>query len=293
MADATQLLKTLWWKSSAPARRLRRGRPVRRTVQGVTLWMPGEHELPGYAVVFPDYGQNLVRVARALGEAGTEFTMVDVGANIGDSMLQVRAAVPGATVLGVEGDPYYLPFLHRNTAGDERLLVEPSLLLLDAQVGAELRATRSRGTTRFEVAEAGDSAGTVSVREFVDRYAGLPPVRLVKSDTDGFDTRLVPVLAREYAAHTPALFFEYDERLSRLAGDEDPAHVFEALAGLGYDRFVLWDNLGRPLEVVGPDDVARALADLRAAVESGSYAYWDVAAVHADDPAGARVVAGA
>src|SRR6478609_8505601 len=115
--------------------RLRRAWPdrvVRREVQGVELFLPWSHRLPDYAERFPAYGQNLVAVAEAVArdEVGP-FVMVDVGANVGDSALQVLAKVD-ARVLCVEGDEYWLDYLHRNVDGEPRVRIVPALVLPDA-----------------------------------------------------------------------------------------------------------------------------------------------------------------
>ena len=262
-------------------------RPVTRDVQGTRLRMPWEHRLPDLTMRHPAYGQNLVELARGLGHE--DFSMIDVGANIGDSAKQVRAAQPSAWVLCVEGDPHYLPFLRHNVRDDPQVVIEASLLMPDDSPVANVSPRRSRGTTRFQESSTSGSLPLLSVRALPDRLAGLPPVRLIKSDTDGFDTVLVPALAASFAETRPLLFFEYDEALSRQAGDPVPAATLTRLVELGYATVAVWDNFGTAL---GHTDLADAalLDRLHADVAAGLYNYWDLAAAHRDDKHGTALL---
>src|SRR4051794_4587238 len=115
---------------SLPARIVRRAgwairdawpdRAVVRDVQGVRMTLPWSHRLPDYARVMPAYGQNLVRLAELLGAGEAPLTVLDVGANVGDSTLQILSATE-ATVLCVEADGYFLDYLHRNVDSDSRV----------------------------------------------------------------------------------------------------------------------------------------------------------------------------
>jgi FkbM family methyltransferase len=264
-------------------------RTVVRDVQGVRLTMPWCHRLPEYARVFPTYGQNLVDLAVGLGEIDKPLGVIDVGSNIGDSAVQVLAKVD-ARVLCVEADPEYLPYLERNVGSDDRCVIEFGLLVADTAEASGLGAVRKGGTTRFVQGSAGGAAPALGVAELPARHSELPPIRLVKSDTDGYDTTLIPALARAYAKSRPVLFFEYDHDLTRKAGKPDPAGVWAELRIIGYSHVGIWDNFGNSLQVLPIDEVPARAAVLDKSVADRGYNYWDVAAVHADDDAGSAAV---
>jgi FkbM family methyltransferase len=267
-------------------RRLFPNRRVRRCVQGVTLTLPWSHRLPDYAETLPGYGQNLVAMATILGEmeAPGRMSIIDVGANVGDSAVQVLNAVD-ADVICVEGDPYWLPFLRENTAGDPRVHVVRAMLLPSSQDGPKrFNTLRANGTTRF-VPGGGKDAGSTTTPELLRASQhDLAPMRLIKSDTDGFDVRLLPDLARAYADTLPVLFFEFDPPLARETGDRNPERIWGELIALGYERCVVWDNFGGLLgswSTVELTDVAEVLDH---SFEERGYHYWDVAAIHSNDP---------
>jgi FkbM family methyltransferase len=263
-------------------------RPVTRTVQGVEMVLPWSHRLPDYARVEPEYGQNLPRLAAALAKHdGRPVVTIDIGANVGDSALQILDAAPGS-VLCVEGDDAFLEFLHRNVDARDDVAVEPSLLLPYAD-DVDLAPVRGGGTTRFEPGQSTDTMPTITVDELRKRHPDFDQVRLVKSDTDGYDVTLVPAVARTWADTRPVLFFEYHHDLTRLAG-YDPLTVWDELAGLGYAHVRVWDNGSRPVGSYPIEEMVERSAYLDTPLEERPYHFWDVAVVHQDDEAGLQAV---
>lgn len=259
-------------------------RSVRRHVQGVDMWLPWSHRLPDYARLAPSYGQNLVELAALLAVDGTPLTVVDVGANIGDSTLQILNATE-SRVLCVEADGFFLDYLHRNVGDDPRVTIEASLLEPGDSVDAVQKApVRVGGTTRFEPGTSSETAPTVSTSELRRRHPDLDQLRLVKSDTDGYDVVLVPALARAWSESSPVLFFEYDHVLSRVAGNH-PILVWDELAKLGYSEVAVWDFSGQPLGRMAVDDISVAARVLDGTPAGRSHDYWDVAVAHRDDEA--------
>ena len=259
-------------------------RKVVRDVQGVRMVLPWSHRLPDYAAASASYGQNLVDLARLLAET-SPLKVMDIGANVGDSALQILHAADG-NVLCIEGDPAYLEFLHLNVDKDDRIAVVEALLAV-GEAGERTKAVRTGGTTRFVSGDADDAMPSVTPAALRAEFPGFADLRLVKSDTDGYDISLVPVVAEEWADARPVLFFEYDPYLIRLAG-LDPLAVWPRLQELGYTDIAVWDNGGTPVGRMTTATIVERAAGLddipgdRPAARS----YWDVALVHADDDLG-------
>jgi FkbM family methyltransferase len=248
--------------------------------------MPRSHQLPKYARHFATYGQNLVHLASNLGQERTPLGIVDVGANIGDSAAQILAKVD-ARILCIEADPEYLPYLERNV--DDRCVIEFALLVTDAAAAAGLGAVRKRGSTHFSTDGTGCAADPLLVSDLPGRHPDLPPIRLIKSDTDGHDTALIPALAQAYPSSRPVLFFEYHPGMTRDAGN-DPSAVWPQLAGAGYSFVGIWNNYGEPLQIVPISELPALAGVLELPLAERGYHYWDVAAVHAEDDAGRRAL---
>lgn len=271
-------------------------RKVVRTVQGVEMTLPWAHRLPDYAVDHPLYGQNLVELARALSLPGEPLTMLDIGANVGDSALQVLDVTDGRIVC-VEADAYYVDYLRTNVGSRADCRIEPSVLVpaSDGHGGeaadgsVRVSSVRKGGTARL-VPDAGSSAvPAVTPAQLRDRHPWLADLRLVKSDTDGYDVSLIPAVAAEFTERKPVLFFEYDLSLSRRAG-HDPRAVWPTLAALGYTDVAIWGHFGDArgrTTVLAMDAATDLLAEEGPAWQRP---YWDVAVVHGEDRAGLAAI---
>jgi FkbM family methyltransferase len=263
-------------------------RPVKRTVQGVDMVLPWSHRLPDYARTEPEYGQNLPRLTAALAaREGQQVVAIDIGANVGDSALQMLAAAP-VKILCVEGDQVFLDFLHTNVDAISDVAIEPALLLPYAD-DVSMAPVRAGGTTRFEPGQSENTLPTVTTAALRTRHPDFDQVRLVKSDTDGYDISLVPAVARTWADTKPVLFFEYDPTLTRLAGF-DPLDVWSELTDLGYRHVRVWDNGSRPIGTYLIDEMVEQSAALDVPLEQRLYHFWDVAVVHGDDEPGLQAV---
>jgi FkbM family methyltransferase len=250
------------------------------------LTLPWSHRLPDYAEDFPGYGQNLVALATVIGETASprRISIIDVGANVGDSALQILNSVD-VDVVCVDGDPYWLPFLRENTARDPRVHVVHAMLLPSAQDGPKRFTTvRTAGTTRFIPGGETEASSTTSAESLRASLPELAPMRLIKIDTDGFDVRLLPGLARAYADTVPVLFFEFDPPMARETGDPSPERIWGELIALGYQRCVVWDNFGGLLGSWPTAELPDVAAILEHSLEERGYHYWDVAAIHGTDP---------
>lgn len=248
------------------------------------MQMPWSHRLPDYTGGDSPYGQNLVQLAALLHDETGPVVVIDVGANIGDSALQIAAATE-AVVICVEADPYYLGYLAANTAGDDRFEVAEALLVPSAaDEEASRKAVRVGGTTRFVSAQDdGDSSRAITPAMLRQAHPRSARLRLVKSDTDGYDVAIVPAVVREWADRSPVVFFEYDPGITRDAGLV-PERVWHDLAELGYRDVAIWGNGGHPLGRATVTDMPSLSTDLdrteRARYEAR---YWDVAVAHQDD----------
>jgi FkbM family methyltransferase len=279
--------RRLYLKVNAPWRKVLSKRTVHRHVQGVDLYMPWSHLLPDFAGARSWYGQNLVALAAALNhpESGSDDPMnvIDIGANIGDSAAQIIAKT-NARVLCVEGDPYWAEYLHKNLDNNPRAVLEEVLLTPDEQSGGTSSPVRAKGTTRFVQSDSKHGAlPALSTQALRKKHPEFDRVRLIKSDTDGFDPVLVPAAAEAWRDSAPVLFFEFDPILAKVAGNNDPAAMWGQLADLGYSDLIIWDNTGDPLGQLPIERAAEegALLDPRP-VKLGYY-FWDVAARHTDD----------
>ena len=88
---------------------------VERRIGEFNLRMQRGHVLPIKLAKFPNYSANLPRIAALLVEKYPGMTLVDVGANIGDTVALVRSKVT-CPIVCIEGDKEFFSLLRSDSA---------------------------------------------------------------------------------------------------------------------------------------------------------------------------------
>jgi FkbM family methyltransferase len=252
---------------------------VRYVLDGSALLIPLSHLLPQIRRNYPDYSRNVGRIAAHVFGAHPEGRMVDVGANIGDTVAIVRAAGVRAPIVCVEGEPGFLRVLEANLAGPLGKDVSIERCFAGESEGEIAGAVQTNQGTASIVGGAG---AAIRVRTIDAIAAGGPPVRLLKIDTDGFDAKVIRGSAGVIARDRPAIFLEYDPDFMARVGD-DGREVLRLLGRAGYGPVIAYDNHGRYL--LHADAANESLwNDLHTYYTGrGGEAYMDLCAVHASD----------
>jgi FkbM family methyltransferase len=267
-------------------------KPVRRTIRGVEMQLPRRHGLPIYARPGSLYAQNLVDMARLLAEKEGQLCLLDIGANVGDSALFVLDQAD-AYIVCVEPDPMWIGYLEDNVGSLENVAIEPSVLVgpdVDTSEGLAL-VHEDVGTSHVARVSDGSGLPMITTTELLEKYPRLADVRLVKSDTDGYDVMLVPALAEAFLPSRPVIFFEFDPRPTAEATPElEPNDIWDVLIGFGYEQAVVWDNGGTVVGAWPAAELTERSKVLELSPKERGYGFWDVAVAHRDDPVGLDVL---
>lgn len=269
--------------SALRAARLRVGDPpVAYALDGTDLLLPLSHLLPVHRAANPDYSRNLGEVVAAVAALRPEATVVDIGANVGDSVAIIRAR-SGAAVLCIEGDEQFLPYLRQNLAGAADVEIVDRYVATSADPGNRAVVERSGGTARLVASDDGDVTSAQPLHEILRQHDRFRRPSVLKIDTDGHDASILRTAEDVLRDARPVLFFEHDPAMAAAVGAPDPAGVFDLLIGLGYATFVLYDNKGPRLEVLHDGDLDALIARSAALAPDSELPYLDVCAVHRDD----------
>jgi FkbM family methyltransferase len=246
-------------------------------LNGRSLALPLSHDLPNNRRVAPIYGDNLRRLCEFLRERRGRLTMIDVGANVGDSWA-LSSPVEGDRYLLVEASERWSRLLERNATGAPgvtrvRAMVSDRCERVSATVVVE------QGNGRIEIGgRDAREIETVTVDVLVERHPEFAHADLLKVDVEGWDARVLRGAATLLRGRHPVLFFEHDP--AGTAG-EDGDRVFHELADLGYRRFLFYDHRGFLAAVVEAGEWER-VADLDAYATQLEHYYYDVCVFHAD-----------
>jgi FkbM family methyltransferase len=214
---------------------------VRTQLWGAPLLVRAGYHVPWIVQRNPLWSQSLVHAVTALDKR--PVSVIDVGANIGDSVAMLRQALPGACdFLCIEPDDEFYQLCQANTQVNSRVQIVQCFVgdSTDYAVGIV-----HRGIGTAETAILG-SGGKSPVRldqvaaEFACEHKGID---LIKIDTDGFDFKVIRSASGLIARWSPAIFFEWSAPEWEAKG-EKPLDVFDHLRGCGYEDFVFFADNG-------------------------------------------------
>lgn len=209
-----------------------------------TVRLPPQHLLPDYQKLHRHYDKFLPHLARYLDSAST---VIDVGANCGDTVAAMLQANATLHYICVEPDDRFFGYLDLNVRRMKTKQQGASILLHKALIGKAVSVAGlegSNGTSHAVVAQDGNSHGTISSCT-LDSMRSLPhmdSVRVLKSDVDGFDYDVIDSAEALIAEQSPILFFEcqFTDSDQRAAYQKTITRLSEC----GYREWTVFDNYG-------------------------------------------------
>lgn len=244
------------------------GKHTRIRFGDVEIMAPFEHPAVHWRYYPAEYNQNYLLVAKqALKKR--QGLIIDVGANIGDGVALLRGAGVGAPILAIEGADIWFGFLKSNAGGLPEVAVE-HVFLGSGEQESGYASDVERGTSKLVKGESGIE--TTSLDALLSRRKERPVV-LLKTDTDGFDARVLFGAKALLKEQHPVVFAEVDEALLREQGNSSQ-ELMEYLAECGYSFMTAWDHSGRSL---CSRPISQGVADLIASHPGYPMPYLDVA----------------
>ncbi len=275
---AGALWRRIWRKSV-----LSFSAPVRTRIHGRAVIANYGHSYPFYTRWFPGINQPIVElVYQASQVLGRPVSLVDVGANIGDTILLLDDACPGMVgeYACVEGEAEFFAYLRSNLghrAGGHFFRA----MLSD-------RTAEMAGLVRAHAGTASAYGDGLVEAVMLDALLDPPPfapVDLLKIDVDGYDGKVLLGARGLLRTQRPAVVFEWHPLFCRRVGAAWSDH-FDALAECGYTTLVWFTKYGAWSHFSSPADheAIGQLAEL--CLTSAAYPDWhyDVVALHERSP---------
>lgn len=224
---------------------------------------------------YPLTNSVITRIVAALSAADPNITMIDVGANCGDSATLAKLA-HDLPILCIEPDPHVFAFLKKNVcAFREVSLVQQ--YLGESSVLTHGFAVQKAGWNMTLVEDAsGQALSLKTLDEIAADWVGCQRLAFLKCDTEGFDVRILHGARRLLAESQPVVLFEYN-RETMTAGGEEGFRVFNYLENLGYGTALFYDAYGRFLAAADlqQQDLLKDFHDYAEAL-LGKVLYYDV-----------------
>jgi len=255
---------------------------VQVQVGNYKLFADAQHPIESYLAEYKYYSRNLPRIAQYLETKYPKYAIIDVGANIGDTIALLRSAGVNQLIYMVEGEPLYFDLLQKNLEQFTNAKAFQNFLGEDDLV-QEGAIETDRGTAKVNP--------NINKQIAIKKLDGLvaennfEQVKLLKIDTDGFDFKVLRGSFDFIKSHKPVIFFEY-VAIYLKEQDEHGTDTLYSLQQLGYNKAIYYDNFGKMLISTTLDNRQQIeqlfiyMSDL-----SGAFQYYDVCLFHTDDDA--------
>lgn len=266
-----------YWRTHRQRRFLRQGSITVR-VAGIDLEIPDDHPLPGFIAAQPLRDLCVGITARHVGGKYPGHTIIDIGANVGDTAAILAEHCPNPLLL-VEASDFFHGYLVRNL---EKIGNPTSIRKVLVADGSPITGELFHwgGTAEWK-----ESAGAASTP--TERLGDLTsdPVAMVKTDTDGHDFKILQSGIDWLAERKPVVLFE--SRIQNPADFSDLVTLIGDMHEAGYQGFVIWDDAGIHLlsttDHLAVIDVHRYLLKCLEKRTKRSISNYDVACFHACD----------
>ncbi|MDA3010037.1 MAG: FkbM family methyltransferase [Actinomycetota bacterium] len=210
-------------------------------INGLEIELDFSHALPDYQRIHPNYDKFLSEFVRFL---PSNSVVVDVGANVGDSLAAMAGSNDQLQYVCIEADPEFFEALNCNV---EALINQrPGLRVNTAMglVGRDVDAVALLGSSGTKRAVPG--AGSLTPKPLQELLNASETdesrLQLLKVDVDGYDWDVLGSAFDILKSQTPAIFFEcqfnsHDQLRSYQK-------LFRNLFTIGYSNYWFFDNFG-------------------------------------------------
>ena len=212
-------------------------------IRGKQLVLPVSHKLPIFLIDFPLYDTLPTRIADYLRVRDQTLLMVDVGANIGDTILACSRGAPSDQFLGVEANPEFVSYLKKNTSNLEGFLLVEAFCYSGEEKQAYVRIESTGGTARVLEDPNGFAITKKTLDEILTEHPQFEDFNFLKLDTDGSDFDILRGARKSIAVSLPIILMEYDV-FGNVNYVDDALDAIVSLAKVGYSTVIVYDNFG-------------------------------------------------
>lgn len=245
--------------------------------------------MPGYNIqavnyrLYPDLNASFGRLAKAIATKYPGMSVIDVGANVGDTIAVVKSEVD-VPLIGVEGDEITYSYLEKNSKQFTGVSIVKTFLgekSQDLQVNFEKSGWNA---TIIPDDKGGQQVAFKTLDEVISE-GGFDnrELRLLKVDVEGFDTIVLRGAGNIIRKHRPVVFFEYN-RQNMISINEDGLSTVLSFAELGYNKILFFDHKGTLMlaDSVKNKELVTYLHDYASSAKN-LIGYYDICLFHEQD----------
>lgn len=256
------------------------GRSKKVKVGNYELLANKDHSIEIFLNKYPHYSKNIARLAKAVTTKYLDFSIIDIGANIGDTVALIKSEV-NVPIICFEGNDSFFELLKTNL----KLFPEVKIYhkyLADKDGAKEMSADTNYGTSLLIESKQTSNEQILNFNtldSFFNQLLIPSESKLLKIDTDGYDLKILRGAKNFLSNVKPILFFELDKKLSK----EDEKPTLDYLIDLGYKYVLIYDNFGNLLLSMDLNiNISKQLVNY-SLIENAPILYYDIILFHRND----------
>ena len=252
-------------------------------ISGFTVKVNSNNPLSYWYKKYPQYNSELKRVSKLIISKYPQLGVIDIGANIGDTLCILKSAVT-AKFICIEGDPVVFKLLADNVSQFNDVTV------LNYFMGerTELIETgyEKDGWNSTLVPAEDNNKKTVhlhSLDDVLSDFEDIKDYKLLKIDTEGYDTKILRGSFNFLKKTMPVIFLEYNrDNMERIG--EKGIDVLDMLREIGYSIVLVYEGMGRFILSASLNDT-KMIRQLHGYIDGKKSAiyYFDLCVFHSSD----------
>lgn len=252
---------------------------IKYKIWGFDFKIPFSYNLPVILNNHTNYNTNLLRITTYVARKYTDVKLIDVGANIGDTVGLIKSKLD-IPILSIEGDKKYYDLLLENTKQFQNVVCKNYFLSdVSSFISGKLKTNLGTGSI---VMSDGNKIETVTLDNLIDRNEMFKNSKIIKIDTDGYDYKILRGSSDYLLNSKPVIFIEYDPVFHKLYG-EDSFFIFKFLEPMGYSKVIFYDNFGDYLVSLSINDLQKIYELTNYFTERNHLLYCDLCFFHSED----------
>jgi FkbM family methyltransferase len=252
-------------------------------VGNFNILMPGNNQQISLYKYFPNSNTQLARLAKNIIKKYSDAAMVDIGANVGDTIAVVRSLV-NIPIVAIEGDDLSYSFLLKNVVQFNEIYTLKQFLGEEKQ---DLKVSIEKEGWNNTILPDTNGNQTLELKTLdqvlFDEKLDHLKVKLLKLDTEGFDTIILRGCLNTMSNLKPILYFEYNGESMNAIG-ENGFDTIMLLKEYGYNNIYIFDCINNLIFSTTLDnkDALKQLHDY-AHTKNTMIPYFDICIFHSDD----------
>jgi FkbM family methyltransferase len=210
------------------------------------IYMPGNNPQLSTYKYLPTANDQLARLVECVAKKYSDLCVIDIGANVGDTIAVVKSLID-VPIIAVEGDATSYKFLEKNITQFKNIF-PINTFLGEKKETLHVSMDKEGWNNTIIPTETGDKTIAVKTLDEVlqEQHLTAKRLKLLKVDTEGFDTIILRGAEELIATQKPVIYFEYN-RENMDAIKEDGLSTLLSLKKYNYNTIYFFDNIGRYL----------------------------------------------